>query len=379
MFWRNDPSDVTNRRMRRFMWVVAVGLCATLGFNACGGGGGGGGTPAGPPPPNPLYVSARRGKDTNIGDRSAPLKTISKAAQIVRSGYSVFVGSGTYQEGVTTPSVGTPPQGIQFIADVSGAQTGDSAGAVIVDVSTAPSQAGFNLFNSPGSMIDGFEIRGAGDAGIVIKNGSTDFTIQNCVVHDNPGDGIRVQDSSNAVVFNNLVYNNQQRGIAIVAAVAGSPNANIISNTIVSNHAVGLTIGNAAPKPPSSGAFVRNNIVEQNLGDSNVKVFTDPRSDLGLDEDFDLIFPAGSFNPKSIQGKHDVGTQALFLNASTGDYHLRSNSTNALDVGDSLSNMQALANLLRGRTTTGGTDCDKGALDLGFHYAPSGRCTTVVP
>ena len=186
------------------------------------------------------------GRDTNSGgDPSNALRTISRAAQIALSGYQIIVGPGTYIDGVNAARVGTMPQGLMFIADADGMQTGDKAGPVIIDASGSPVGAGFNLSNTPGSLIDGFTIAGGADAGIVIKSGSTDFVIRNCIVANNPGDGIRVQDSSNVLVLNNLFYGNGGMGIGIVGNISGSPDAQVYSNTIFGNGARGITIGNS--------------------------------------------------------------------------------------------------------------------------------------
>jgi len=360
--------------------VVSFGLCV-LALNACGGGGS---APSQPPPPNPLYVRTS-GNDTNSGkDPANALRSISKAAQIALSNYKIIVGAGTYTESITTASTGQAPEGLQFIADVTGAQTGDRSGPVVINASGTQA-AGFKLFHSAGSLIDGFTIVGAADAGIVLKTHSDDFTIQNCTISGGSGDGIRVQDSASVVIFNNLVYNNVGMGVGIVAATSGSPNAIVVNNTIFSNGDRGITVGNAAIA--STGAFIRNNIVEGNgIGSvptlENIKVFTPPpntvpRSDVGYSEDFNLVLPA-TYLPASLAGKHDLHQDATFKNAGSGDFHLVANSP-AVDAGDSLNNLSTLANFLRGRTTTGGTSCDQGALDLGFHYAPSGRCTAVGP
>ena len=196
-----------------------------------------------------------------------------------------------------------------------------------------------------------------------------------------------MQDSASVVIFNNLVYNNVGMGVGIVAATSGSPNAIVVNNTIFSNGDRGITVGNAAIA--SAGAFVRNNIIEGNgIGSTptleNIKVFTPPpnpvpRSDTGYSGDFNLVLPATCL-PASLAtlAKHDLHQDATFKNAGSGDFHLIANSP-AINAGDSLNTLPTLANFLRGRTTTGGTSCDQSALDMGFHYAPSGRCTAVGP
>ena len=347
--------------MLNIMRLSIVGAALTLTVSGCGGGGGGGSTPAGPPPPNPLYVRTA-GKDTNSGaDPANALKTIGKAAQLARSGYVIIVGSGTYAEGnITNARTGmAAPQGLSFVADASGTKTGDAAGAVTIDGTGTGATAGFNLSNAMGSLIDGFTITGFSDAGIVVKSSSDDLTVQNCIVFNNPGDGIRVQDSASVLVFNNLSYGNGGTGIAIVGQISGSPDARVLSNTMAANGDRGLRIGNTNAASPN--AQVLNNIVQGNSGDANIKVFTDPRSDLGYNGDFNLVFRA-TYIPSSIQGPDDFNGDALF----TTDFHLQSTSP-AINRGGPLNLPNSQTTILRSRTTTG-TNLDSGVFDMGFHF-----------
>jgi parallel beta-helix repeat protein len=356
--------------MQRRVPIRVVGVLVVMLASACGGGGGDA-APA-PPPPNPLYVRTR-GSDTNTGaDPANALRTITKAAQIALDGYDIIVGAGTYREGVTTDRRGTPARALRFVADFDGSRTGD-AGAVMLNAANTSENAGFSISRSPGTVIDGFTITGGGDAGIVIKSSSHNFTIQNCVLANNPGDGIRVQDSSNVVIFNNLIYGSGQDGIAIAGQSSGSPNAHLFNNTVVSNRNQGILIGNSNAASPN--AALQNNIVQDNdLSDGiNIKIFTPPpanvpRSDVGYDEDFDLIFPA-RFQPTSLpRGDHSLFVDARFTNQGLADFHLSAASP-AIDAGSDAGLTSAQTATLRARTTTGATR-DTGELDLGYHFEP---------
>jgi parallel beta-helix repeat protein len=348
--------------MLRIVRVLgAIGAVLAVATTGCGGGGSAA-APPGPPPPNPLYVRIS-GNDTNSGgDPANALRTISKAAQLARNGYVILVGPGTYNEGVTTARTGVAPQRLSFVANVAGDRTADSPGSVTISSAGSAATAGFNLSGTAGSLIDGFTISGFSDAGIVIKSGSDDFTIQNCIVFNNPGDGIRVQDSASVLVFNNLTYGNGGTGIAIVGQISGSPNARVFSNTMAANGDRGLRVGNTNAASPN--AQVLNNIVQGNSGDANIKVFTDPRSDLGYEGDFNLVFRA-TYIPNSIQGGNDFNGDAKF----TGDFHLQSTSP-AINRGGPLNLPNSQTTVLRSRTTTG-TNLDTGVFDMGFHFLRS--------
>jgi len=320
------------------------------------------------PTPIPIRLFVRSGgSDTSSGrDPANALHTIGMAAKLAQSGYEVVVGPGTYVEGVTTASSGRAPEQLTFLADVSGALTGDPPGAVVVDATGSTTGDGFKLSNSTSDVIDGFTIIGGADAGIAIKSSSSNFTVRNCIIHDNPGAGIRVQDSQGATVFNNLVYGNGAQGLALVGTISGAPTARVFNNTLVANGDRGITVGST--KAPSDHGLIRNNIIQDNGSRTtppleNIKVFVN--SEPGYDEDFDVILPP-SYLPISLAGTHDVFDDATFVFASGADYHLRPGSP-AIDAGTSLP--PELEAVLRSRTTTG-DGVDTGLLDVGFHFLP---------
>lgn len=346
-------------------WISGLLVSAVV-LVGCGGGGGNSAPPASVP--NPLYVRAQGGKDTNSGaDAGNALASITKAAQLAGSNYTIFVGPGTYGGGITTARTGAVPQGVQFLADPTGARTTDAPGEVIID--GKGKVQGFNLSNSPGTVIDGFHITNTVDAGIVIKSGSDNLQIKNNVLHDSAGDGIRVQDSSNVVVFDNLLYGNNGVGISIVGQGGGSPNATVLNNTVYNSGGRGLLFGTTSAASPN--AFVRNNVVSGNGGDASIKTVTNPRSDLGYDGDFNLVVPP-KYIPTNIAGIHDLSVDPQFVDPAHGDFHLETSSP-AVDVGDSVNNLRPLRDILHSRSTASDGHCDGGALDLGYHY-PAVHC-----
>ena len=78
------------------------------------------------------YYVRKTGSDSNAGTSAgAAWLTIDKAANSVAAGDTVYVGAGVYRELVTMDTSGSSGNQISFIADVTGANTGD-AGLVIV-------------------------------------------------------------------------------------------------------------------------------------------------------------------------------------------------------------------------------------------------------
>lgn len=373
--------------------VLCLGVA--LAASGCGGGG------SGAPPPNPLFVSESVGNDGNTGTADLPLRTIARATQIASDNYTIVVAPGTYAEAVTTDRKGfATAQGLVFVADVTGEVArafGGSgrSGTVTIDARAVAGEA-FKVNNSAGVVIDGFTVIG-GDGGGIVINKSSSAWIQNCIVSDTEGrngDGIRVQSSSHATVFNNLVYRNANFGIAIVA---GSPEAQLLHNTVVDNAGRGITIGNSDQGSP--GAFLVHNVIQDNgagaKGDS-IKVFTsaNPSRDslAGFQSDRNLVFPANTYDPDSIVGRNDLLTTALFARnppVAPDDFLLRCNNppsctsgSPALDAGGPLENAFRLCVQRWSATDPNGQNLDLGALDLGFHLTRTTRqphCGVPVP
>ncbi|HVN85878.1 MAG TPA: right-handed parallel beta-helix repeat-containing protein [Candidatus Binatia bacterium] len=352
--------------MRSVSWLVL--LTVATGLFACGGGGGGETTA--PPPPNPLYVRIT-GNNTNSGASPASaLQSISKAMQLALDGYTIIVGGGTYLEGVTSSRTGGSAEHIQLLADVSGAQTGDS-GPVVISAEGNAVPTALTIAQSPGTVVDGFIITGSSDAGIVIKSSSTGLTIQNCIVFNNAGDGIRVQDSAQVVLFNNLVYGNAGIGLNITGSISGSPDARVLNNTVALHRSRGITIGQSQVASPRT--LLRNNIIYGNTGDASIKVFTPPpssvpRSDVGYDEDFDLMLPFTVIPFGLETGVHDVTADPQFVQPSVGNFRVSADSP-AIGAGIASALSASQAAILRARTVTG-TNLDGNANALGFHYLP---------
>lgn len=83
------------------------------------------------------YYVRKSGNDGNSGTSpSSAWLTITKAANTVAAGDTVYVGAGVYRELVTMVASGSSGSPISFIADVDGKQTGD-AGLVIVSARDA--------------------------------------------------------------------------------------------------------------------------------------------------------------------------------------------------------------------------------------------------
>lgn len=155
--------------------------------------------------------------DTNDGRTpETAFCTISKAASVVAAGDVVLVGAATYNETVTISTSGSAESSISFIADTTGAYTGDG-GSVIVDGVTngfelvAPSAA----LGTDYIVIEGFHITGS-DAGIRIPHASDFYELRSNTIWENT-EGIELDASwgncaftasTNGIIENNELFNN---------------------------------------------------------------------------------------------------------------------------------------------------------------------------
>lgn len=349
---------------------------------ACGGGGGGD-EGAEPSRPDTWYVRAS-GSDDNSGDSpERAFRSIQKAIDLVSDGDMIMVGPGSYPGMVEiNRKAGLADNQIVLVADPTGSLTGDASGPVRIQVGQND-PAGIRLTQSTYIVIDGFTIsgaRGQNAAGILVRSGSDNVTIRNCEIV-NSRDGIRVQDSDDLLLFNNLVTGNTNRGVRIgaTASGSGSSRARLINNTIADNGGTGIAIGDDDVASP--GALLRNNIVQGNQP-RNVDVAGNAPSSLdGYSADFNLVFtsqppgqiqciPGGDkarcgYGPFVPRGANDVNADAMFVNAARGDYRLQSGSPG---INAGTANIDAdLLEILDERTTTGGGS-DQLPVDLGYHF-----------
>lgn len=257
-------------------------------------------TNAAPVPPPSIYhlYVAVTGADSNPGSKSAPFRTISKAAAMAKPSTTIHVAAGTYSGNVVTARSGTSTGRIRYVSDTKwGAKvvgTGTEAhwtnNGNFVDVSgfdiTGPGRLGILNYAS-NTLIEGNHVHdlkvsggctGSGGAGIVDANYSaTDDDIIANVVHDIgvPGkcNGVQGIYHSNlrGKIMNNIVYRVSAWGIHLWHA---ANNVVIANNTVFNNGSSSMGGGIEAGSGDSPGGIVLNhtsiinNIVYNNPGAS---------------------------------------------------------------------------------------------------------------
>ncbi len=177
------------------------------------------------------YYVRTGGNDSASGLSSAlAWKTIAKAAGVASAGDTVYVGAGTYNESITFTRSGTAGNPIRFIADTSGAQTGN-AGTVNA---THGWLVVWTLNAANYVTIDGFTFPGGNTALTII--GSSNVIVQNCSVTGSSTHSIIINSASAVAVSGCTVYSNSNRGIYL----NGAGNCSITACTIRNNSTSGI-------------------------------------------------------------------------------------------------------------------------------------------
>lgn len=239
-----------------------------------------------------LYV-ATTGSNDNPGTRSAPLRTIARAAALATPGTAVHVAPGTYRESVTSTIHGASQARIRYLSQIRwGAKIRAKTEAVWTNKGSFTDITGFDISGSgrigianygSHTLISGNHVHnmaisggctGAGGAGIVNANyRASDGDIVGNLVHDIgvPGECARVHGiySSNlgGQIVNNIVYRASAYGIHLWHA---ANRVLIANNTVFANGASGIGGGiviGAGDKPGGvvlNHTSVINNIVVDN-------------------------------------------------------------------------------------------------------------------
>jgi len=227
-----------------------------------------------------LFVSPA-GDDANSGAQSAPLRTLSRAAQLATPGVKVRVADGTYGGKLVTSASGTKDARIAYVAE-------NKWGAKIV----GDGEKGA-AWRNDGDYVDivGFDVTGSntdgltfgGSFGRMLDNRVHGFTRGNCISTNNEGYTLHDIDVIGNVAFgcgkseldhgiyvahprgvvaNNTSYGNMGYGIQCWHQCA---DLDVSHNLVFNNHEGGIVIGHADDEDgKADGVVVSNNIVVHN-------------------------------------------------------------------------------------------------------------------
>ncbi len=330
------------------------------------------------------YYVRKTGDDDNSGTLpSQAWQTLENAAEQMQAGDTLYVGAGTYNEEVELLRNGTSSNPIRFVADVSGAMTGD-AGVVEVTKSAAPAftvdadyieLVGFRLFgwdnalewnSGVGGLLQDCEVDGNSKEAILLRNAGIELTIVNCDIHNNGWDGLKLNnactvnvarssfrnngrcglnlgnaggtsftlsdcsvygntdhgvrvDQGSGTITNCLIYNNGGAGV-IAAGTSTGKSLTIRNSTIASNADYGV-------RQEQGTLAITNSIIANN------STYGLSYSSGTLTHTYNLLF--GNTNG-DYQGTAadptELSEDPLFENISSFDYHLTSGSP-AIDAG----------------------------------------------
>lgn len=373
--------------MRRSIGLLAL---TCLALAACGSSGGGTPKPTRTPDPNatrtptntrrptrtpgpPMTLFVRQsGNDNNPGTTpKRALRTLGAAVKRLNPGSTIYVGPGVYLERLLVTGIpGTAELPVRIIADRSGANTGDAAGDVVIDGNDSLVAA--IITDSSYVTLDGFIIGGvaptatASAVTLRVRRDSDHVTVRNCVIASaEPADGIRVDSSSDVLVFNTLVYA-ADHGIV----VTGTANdVAFINTTVASSQRAALALRTNGGSSPQ-GVVATNCLFQANGTGAAI----DAGDTDGYSGDYNLVFQpeaedqAGDYDPPALRGAHDVNVDALFVGIEGGDVHLQAGSP-AIDAGTTLADDALTMALMAGSTTADGAP-DSPPPDIGYHYPP---------
>jgi hypothetical protein len=182
------------------------------------------------------------GSDSNTGGSSgSPFQTIGKALQYARSGDTIQMAAGTYNEAITV-TVGVTI-------------TGNSASDTIVD--GGGSGHVISIVDTNNVILQNLTVTGSSSAdwmaGVHIGGTSSNITLQNLIVRGNH-DGVNVRDSAGNVIVDHVTFaNNGAAGIH-----ANSSGSVTVTNSLLYNNLYGLYKSGTGTFTHSYNGFYNN-------------------------------------------------------------------------------------------------------------------------
>lgn len=252
-------------------------------------------TPAASPAPiaaRVLYVNPATGSDTTLGGtQRAPFKTITFALNQAQPGEVVQLAPGTYSASTGEVFPLMVPEGVTLRGDevAEGKNTIIQGGGSFISPSFARQNAALRTQSNSaivGVTVTNGNTRGTGiwveGSNPVIRHsafkgnhrdgifvtGNATPTIQNCLFHQNKGNGIAVTRAAGGEIRDNWF---QATGFGL--AIGGTSNPLVVNNTIVNNQDGIVISDNARP-------VLRGNSIENNGRDGIVAILR-ARPDLG--------------------------------------------------------------------------------------------------
>lgn len=224
--------------------------------------------PAPPPAPLPTPVPgkfyvAKNGNNNNPGTEEKPWLTITKAANTLVAGETVYVKAGTYKEQVTVRNSGSPGKYITFAAHPGDTVVLDGTGLSMEDWSGLFWIKKLNFIK-----ITGFNLKN-GRNGVDV-NGGSNIIIQNNYIENPYHTGIKVgwDYSSNILIEGNSIKRNTKPEWNEMISISNGHYIEVRNNHVLQN-AIGEGID---MKDGTSYSTIHHNIVENT---ASAGIYTD--------------------------------------------------------------------------------------------------------
>ena len=208
-----------------------------------------------------IYYVGPDGSDSNNGTQSAPFHSIQEAAETATAGDTVLVNNGDYA-GFMVQNSGTAQAPITFRAN------GKSVRIVSSNPYTSDSINVESWTGTPADyvVIDGFEVTSSSRYGIRVIGGRG-VVVQNCNVHNASISGIFTGYSPEIRILNNTTNDNGEHGIYVSNSVVPDDNPIVRGNTVYNNGQNGIQLNGDIDEGGDgliTGALIENNIVHNN-------------------------------------------------------------------------------------------------------------------
>ena len=198
-----------------------------------------------------VYYVAINGDDNNPGTEASPWRTITRAANTMVAGDTVYVRAGTYHERVMPANSGTPGNFISYKRYGTDTVTIDGTGVPVLDLGYLSDPAKENgLFDIRKSYIkvDGFRIWNSDFAGVMVNTDLgglagaelSNIYIENCDIQNNASSGMSLYKTDGLYILNNYFENNQtMAGLPQqrqeTCSLLGCTNFEVSNNTFYNN------------------------------------------------------------------------------------------------------------------------------------------------
>ncbi|MFZ3382749.1 MAG: right-handed parallel beta-helix repeat-containing protein [Candidatus Methanoperedens sp.] len=298
-----------------------------------------------------IYYVAINGNDNNPGTESQPWRTISKAANTLVAGETVYVKEGTYSEKISIQNSGLPGIYNTFAAYPGDNVTIDGMGLV------SQWEGIFTVNGASHIKISGFNILHSGYAGVRVNGGGTslDVIIEKNYFNDIYSSAIYTENAGPGIIYDsNEVTGSHKAAMSTEGEVVDMVNVNgfeIKNNYIHDNfHAESIT----AKEGASNGLIHHNNVKPVESAGIYLCAWTDIQQNI---EVYDNIIHDGPGSSRGIAMAVEGGgsltgikvyNNIVYNNGASGINvaHYHTCDANSLCISGPIDNIQIVNNVV---------------------------------